>query len=240
LSELSILGFAAIPSELWVALWLTVRLAAVSTALLLALTLPLAGWINRSRSRISPMIEALASLPMVLPPTVIGFYLLIAFGSHSPLGHAWSELFGHALAFSFPGLVIGSVLYSLPYALQPIQAGLRELDAALIEAAVALGARPRRVFWQVMVPAARSGILAGASLSFAHTIGEFGVVLMLGGNIPGVTRVASIALYDEAQKLNYPVAHSYALLLLAISLAMLLLIAALRRRAQGPARPQLR
>ncbi|MDB5987999.1 MAG: molybdate transporter, inner rane subunit [Nevskia sp.] len=240
MSGSSIFGLAPIPDELWTALWLTVRLAAVSTALLLALTLPLAGWINRSRSRIGPMIEALASLPMVLPPTVIGFYLLIAFGNHSPLGRAWSDLFGHALAFSFPGLVVGSVLYSLPYALQPIQAGLRDLDAALIEAAVALGARPQQTFWRVMVPAARSGILAGAALSFAHTIGEFGVVLMLGGNIPGATRVASIALYDEAQKLNYAVAHTYALVLLAISFVMLLLIASLRRRSQGPARPQLR
>lgn len=240
MSESSISGFAAIPGALWVALWLTVRLAAVSTALLLAISLPLAGWINRSRSRAAPIIEALASLPMVLPPTVIGFYLLIAFGNHSPLGRAWLDLFGHSLAFSFPGLVIGSVLYSLPYALQPIQASLRDLDAALIEAAVALGAPPRTTFWRLMVPAARSGVLAGASLSFAHTIGEFGVVLMLGGNIPGVTRVASIALYDEAQKLNYAVAHSYALVLLAISFAMLLLIAGFRRRAQGPARPQLR
>jgi molybdate transport system permease protein len=231
--------FAGIPAELWRALWLTLRLATVSTVLLLMLTLPLAGWINRSRSRAAPMIEAIASLPMVLPPTVIGFYLLIAFGNHSPLGRAWLWMFGQSLAFTFSGLVIGSVLYSLPYALQPIQLALRELDAALIEAAVALGANRRKVFWQVMVPAARSGILAGGALSFAHTIGEFGVVLMLGGNIPGVTRVASIALYDETQNLNYTVAHRYALLLLMISFAMLLLIAGFRRQSQAAARPLL-
>jgi len=233
-------SFAGIPAELWRALWLTLRLAAVSTTLLLMLSLPLAGWINRSRSRAAPVIEALASLPMVLPPTVIGFYLLIAFGNHSPLGRAWLWTFGQSLAFTFSGLVIGSVLYSLPYALQPIQLALRELDAALIEAAVALGANRRTVFWRVMVPAARSGILAGGALSFAHTIGEFGVVLMLGGNIPGVTRVASIALYDEAQNLNYAVAHRYALLLLVISFAMLMLIASFRRQSQAAARPLLR
>lgn len=233
-------GLASLPPELWTALWLTVRLALASTALLLALSLPLAGWLERSRSRAAPMVEALATLPIVLPPTVIGFYLLLAFGSHSPLGRAWTELFGHSLAFSFPGLVVGSVLYSFPYALQPIQTGLRDVDAALVEAAVALGARRRPVFWKVMVPAARGGIFTGAALSFAHTMGEFGVVLMLGGNIPGVTRVASIALYDEAQKLNYAVAHTYALLLLALSFAMLLVIAALRRRHAASPRPRLR
>ncbi len=234
------ISLLALPAELWTALWLTVRLAGVSTLLLLAISLPLAGWINRTRSHAGAAIEALASLPMVLPPTVIGFYLLIAFGNQSPLGQAWTSLFGHALAFSFPGLVVGSVLYSLPYALQPIQVSLRELDAALIEAAVALGAKPRQTFWRVMVPAARSGIASGAALSFAHTIGEFGVVLMLGGNIPGVTRVASIALYDAAQNLNYAIAHTYALVLLAISFAMLLLIAALRKSNQRHARPHLR
>ena len=229
-----------LPRELWAALWLTIRLAAVSMALLLSLSIPLAGWLERSRSRAAPMVEALATLPIVLPPTVIGFYLLLAFGQQSPLGRAWTATFGHSLAFSFPGLVIGSVLYSLPYALQPIQTGLREVDASLIEASVALGAHRRQTFWKVMVPAARGSVLTAAALSFAHTMGEFGVVLMLGGDIPGVTRVASIALYDEAQKLNYAVAHLYALLLLAISFAMLLAIAGLRRRASGTPRPRLR
>ena len=224
--------------ELWVSLWLTMRLAATSTLILLALTLPLAGWMLRSRSRAVPVVEALVSLPIVLPPTVIGFYVLLALGSHSPLGRGWMALFGSSLAFSFQGLVVGSVIYSLPYAVQPIQTSLREVDPNLIEAACALGARARQVFWKIMVPVARNGILTGAALSFAHTMGEFGVVLMLGGNIPGVTRVASIALYDETQKLNYSVAHHYALVLLLASFLMLLFIAWLRRRTPAPARPQ--
>lgn len=224
--------------ELWTSLWLTMRLAATSTLILLALTLPLAGWMLRSRSRAVPVVEALVSLPIVLPPTVIGFYVLLALGSRSPLGRGWIALFGSSLAFSFQGLVIGSVIYSLPYAVQPIQTALREVDAGLIEAASALGARARQVFWKIMVPAARNGVLTGAALSFAHTMGEFGVVLMLGGNIPGVTRVASIALYDETQKLNYSVAHRYALVLLLVSFLMLMFIAWLRQRTPAPARPQ--
>lgn len=232
------MNFAGLPSELWISLWLTVRLAATSTLILLALTLPLAGWMQRSRSRAVPVVEALVSLPIVLPPTVIGFYVLLALGSHSPLGRGWIALFGTSLAFSFNGLVVGSVLYSLPYAVQPIHTALREVDPGLIEAACALGARARQVFWKIMVPVARNGILTGAALSFAHTMGEFGVVLMLGGNIPGVTRVASIALYDETQKLNYSVAHRYALVLLLASFLMLLFIAWLRRRTPAPARPQ--
>lgn len=229
---------AAIPPELWASLWLTVRLAATSTAILLFAGLPLAGWLNRSRSAAAPLVEALVTLPIVLPPTVIGFYVLLALGSRSPIGQAWAALFGSSLAFSFPGLVVGSVIYSLPYAVQPMQSALRDVDAGLVEAAASLGARARQIFWKVMVPAARNGVLTGAALSFAHTMGEFGVVLMLGGNIPGVTRVASIALYDETQTLNYSVAHSYALVLLASSFAMLLFIAWLRQRTPAPPRPQ--
>jgi molybdate transport system permease protein len=231
-------NFAALSPELWAALWLTVRLAAVSTLLLLALGLPLAGWLNRSRSRAAPLVEALATLPIVLPPTVIGFYLLLLLGGRGPIGRVWLSLFGSSLAFSFSGLVIGSVIYSLPYAVQPMQSALRDVDSGLIEAAFALGARSRQVFWNVMVPASRNGIITGVALSFAHTMGEFGVVLMLGGNIPGVTRVASIALYDETQKLNYSVAHTYALLLLLLSFVMLLFIAWLRQRTPALPRPK--
>ncbi len=231
------MSFALTP-ELWQALWLTIRLAGTSTLILLLIAVPLAGWLDRTRSHAAPVIEAMVTLPIVLPPTVIGFYLLVAFGSQSPLGRAWIDTFGHSLAFSFPGLVVGSVIYSLPFAVQPIQTAFRDVDAALIEAACALGARARQVFWRVVVPVARNGILTGAALSFAHTMGEFGVVLMLGGNIPGVTRVASIALYDETQKLNYPVAHAYALMLIAISLVMLMLIARLRRDAGERPRPR--
>ncbi|WP_293368118.1 molybdate ABC transporter permease subunit [Nevskia sp.] len=231
---------AGLTPALWQSLGLTMRLAAISTVILLAIALPLAGWLDRTRLKIAPWIEALVTLPIVLPPTVIGFYLLVGFGGGSWLGTGWQALFDSTLAFSFAGLVVGSVIYSLPFAVQPIQNAIREVDAALIEAGCALGARPRQVFWRVIVPAARNGILTGAALSFAHTMGEFGVVLMLGGNIPGATRVASIALYDETQLLNYPVAHSYALLLLAISFAMLMLIGLLRRGARQQARPKLR
>lgn len=231
---------AALTPQLWQSLALTMRLAAISTVILLAIALPLAGWLDRTRLHVAPWIEALVTLPIVLPPTVIGFYLLVGFGSGSLLGEGWRALFGGSLAFSFPGLVVGSVIYSLPFAVQPIQNAIRDVDAALIEAGCALGAKPRQVFWRVIVPASRNGILTGAALSFAHTMGEFGVVLMLGGNIPGATRVASIALYDETQLLNYPVAHSYALLLMAISFAMLMLIGILRRGTRQAARPKLR
>lgn len=232
------MNFATLSPELWASLWLTVRLAGTTTLILLALGLPLSGWLNRSRSAAAPLVEALVTLPIVLPPTVIGFYVLLALGNHSPIGQAWLALFGSPLAFSFPGLVVGSVLYSLPYAVQPMQSALREVERGLIESAFSLGAPLHPVFWRVMVPAARNGIVTGAALSFAHTMGEFGVVLMLGGNIPGVTRVASIALYDETQKLNYSVAHTYALVLLLSSLAMLLFIAWLRQRTPAAPRPQ--
>lgn len=235
------MSFAALTAALWQSLWLTIRLAATSTVILLAIALPLAGWLDRTRSRAGTVVEALVTLPIVLPPTVIGFYLLVAFGSQSPLGRIWIDIFGHSLAFSFPGLVVGSVIYSLPFAVQPIQTAFRDVDVALIEASSALGARARQTFWRVIVPAARGGILTGAALSFAHTMGEFGVVLMLGGNIPGVTRVASIALYDETQKLNYSVAHAYALVLMALSFILLFAIGVLRRRhGSGHERPQLR
>ncbi|MDR3415064.1 MAG: molybdate ABC transporter permease subunit [Nevskia sp.] len=229
---------APITPELWTSLWLTVRLAGISTLILLAVGVPLAGWLNRPASRLAPLVEALVSLPIVLPPTVIGFYVLLLVGSHSPVGRGWMAVFGTSLAFSFPGLVVGSVIYSLPYAVQPIQSALRDIDSSLIEAACALGAGARQVFWRIMVPAARNGIVTGAALSFAHTMGEFGVVLMLGGNIPGVTRVASIALYDETQTLNYGVAHSYALVLLLCSFAMLLLIGRLRQPMPTWSRPR--
>jgi molybdate transport system permease protein len=231
-------SFAALTPELWQSLWLTVRLAAVSTVILLLIAVPLAGWLDRTRSRLAPLVEALATMPIVLPPTVIGFYLLLTLGSQSPVGQVWMRLFGHSLAFSFSGLVIGSVIYSLPFAVQPIQTALRDVDAALIEAATALGARWRQTFWRVVIPAAKGGLYTGTALSFAHTMGEFGVVLMLGGNIPGVTRVASIALYDETQQLNYPAANAFALVLLVLSFLMLLVIALLRRRRDVRPRPR--
>ncbi len=221
--------FTHLPAEFWQALWLTMRLAFVATLFLLLLGLPLAHWLNYSRWRGVVFIETLVTLPIVLPPTVIGFYLLVVFAPQRTLGAWWQSLTGHALAFSFSGLVIGSVIYSLPFAIQPFQAALRSVPAEVLDAARIDGASAFRSFWHVLLPLAGRGISVGIVLSYAHTIGEFGVVLMLGGSIPGQTRVASIALYDEVQKLNYPLAHAYALVLLAVSFVLILGMSFLRR-----------
>jgi molybdate transport system permease protein len=217
-------------SELWQALWLTGRLAFSTSLVLLMLGVPLALLLNSHRLPFTSFIEALVSLPIVLPPTVIGFYLLILLSPHSAIGGFWVKMTGQSLTFSFPGLLIGSVLYSLPYAVQPFQAGLKTVSRDVLEAA-SLDAKPFDVLLHIHLPLARRGILVGSTLSFAHTVGEFGVVLMLGGSIPGKTRVASIALYDEVQKLNYPVAHGYAIVLLVISFILLSAIAYVNRRS---------
>jgi len=218
------------PPELWSAVGLTLRLALVSSLVLLVLGIPLANWLNTSRFRGVILIETLVSLPIVLPPTVIGFYLLMVMAPQQPVGAAWVSVFGHPLPFSFAGLVAGSVIYSLPFAVQPFQAAFRGVGRETIQSGLALGLTRRQVFWSIVLPLSKHGILTGVSLSFAHTMGEFGVVLMLGGNIPGQTRVASIALYDEAQKLNYGSAHAYAIVLLAISFSILVGIAFLQRK----------
>jgi molybdate transport system permease protein len=218
--------------ELWQALWLTLWLAFASTLILLAAGIPLALWLNGRRSRLAAVIEALVTMPIVLPPTVIGFYLLVLFAPDQPVGSVWLGLTGHTLAFSFAGLVVGSVIYSLPFAVQPFQAAFKAVPRNYIDVARNLGASRWHVFWTIVLPLARRGVGVGVMLSFAHTLGEFGVVLMLGGSIPGKTRVASIALYDEVQKLNYPQAHAYALVLLAISFALVLAMALLQRRSK--------
>ncbi|PWF41222.1 molybdate ABC transporter permease subunit [Massilia glaciei] len=218
------------PPELWEAIGLTLRLALASSLVLLVIGIPLANWLNTSRMRGIVFVETLVGLPIVLPPTVIGFYLLTAMAPQQPLGAAWVSVFGQPLPFSFAGLVAGSVVYSLPFAVQPFQAAFRGVGRELVQSGLALGLTRRQVFWSIVLPLSRHGILTGVSLSFAHTMGEFGVVLMLGGNIPGQTRVASIALYDEAQKLNYDAAHAYAIVLLAISFAILVVIALVQRR----------
>ncbi|MBW0000797.1 MAG: molybdate ABC transporter permease subunit [Verrucomicrobia bacterium] len=217
--------------DLWQELGLTLRLAGITTAILVALGIPLAAWLNRRSGRFAVLLEAIVSLPIVLPPTVLGFYLLIFLApSHFP-GSIWRRWFGHPLSFSFEGIVFGSVLYSLPFAVQPFQAALRGVPATVLEAA-SLEASPWQVFVFVRVPLAARGLLVGATLAFAHTVGEFGVVLLVGGNIPGQTRVASIALYDAVQNLDYGMAHRFALVLLTLSLALLIVTAWMQRNGR--------
>lgn len=223
-------SFLGLPPALWQSLWLTLRLSAITTLVLGAVGIPLAHWLNTTRNRLAPLLETLVGLPIVLPPTVIGFYLLVAFSPNHPPGRWWRSLTGEPLAFTFTGLVIASVFYSLPFAVQPFQAALRAVPPDLIDAGSTLGATPRRVFWRVHVPLAWRGIAAGLTLGFAHTLGEFGVVLMIGGAIPGVTKVASIALYDEVQALAYPQAHAFAATLLALAFVLLLVVTLLQRR----------
>jgi molybdate transport system permease protein len=217
------------------ALWLTLKLAASTTAILLAIALPLAWWIASGRGVARALTQAVVALPLVLPPTVLGYYLLVLLGPLTWPGRLLMKMFGHPLAFSFSGLLVGSVLYSLPFAVQPLVAGFKAVDTGYVEAAEGLGVRPFTVFLSVVLPLARASLLTSAVLAFTHTVGEFGVVLMLGGNIPGATRTLSISLYDQVQEFNYAAANRTALLLLAISLAALLaiyLVPALRR-AEG-------
>lgn len=214
----------------WQAFWLTIRLALVVTVLLVIIGLPLAYWIAFSRWRWKFIVEAIVALPIVLPPTVLGFYVLIALGHRGPLGLWWESITGHTLAFTFEGLVIGSVLYSMPFAIQPFASSLSSVDANLIAASAVLGASKLRTFWRVMLPLSISGLLTGIALTFAHTMGEFGVVLMVGGNIPGVTRTLSINIYDQVQNLDYASANTTALVLIVIAFVLLSLVYSLNRR----------
>lgn len=212
------------------AFWLTIRLAVLVAAVLLVLGLPIAYWIAFSRWRWKFLAEAVVALPIVLPPTVLGFYLLVALGSRSPLGRWWQSLTGHTLAFTFAGLVIGSIVYSLPFAVQPFAASFALVDAKLMAASATLGASRVQTFFRVILPLSLPGIVTGVALSFAHTMGEFGVVLMVGGNIPGVTRTVSIDIFDKVQAFNYAAANRTALLLLAISFAVLSLVYGVNRK----------
>ncbi|OFW30003.1 MAG: molybdenum ABC transporter permease subunit [Acidobacteria bacterium RIFCSPLOWO2_02_FULL_65_29] len=212
------------------AILLSVKLAAVVAAILLGVGLPIAYWLTFSRWRWKFLAEAVVALPLVLPPTVLGFYVLVAIGARSPVGRLWTSWTGHGLAFTFEGLVIASVLYSLPFAVQPIAAAFSQVDASLIEASSTLGASERRTFFRIILPLSLEGVIAGAVLAFAHTIGEFGVVLMVGGNLPGATRTVSIAIYDSVQALDYAAANRTALLLLAFSFVVLALVYGLRRK----------
>jgi len=224
--------FLGLPGPLWQSLGLTFELAAVTTVILGIVGLPLAHWLNTSRRALAPIVETLVALPLVLPPTVIGFYLLIGFSPDHPPGSWWVALTGHSLAFTFAGLVIGSVIYSLPFAVQPFQVALKSVPQEQLDACAAHGAPPWHVWTRVHLPLASRGIAAGLTLGFAHTLGEFGVVLMIGGSIPGVTKVASIALYDEVQTLDYSRAHAFAAILLVLSFLLILTATLLRRREQ--------
>ena len=204
------------------ALWLTLRLAVGATAILLGVALPLAWWIVSGRGVARAVVQALVALPLVLPPTVLGYYLLVAMGPMTAPGRWMIRMLGHPLAFSFEGLLVGSVLYSLPFAVQPLVAGFGAVERGYLEAAAMLGARPGRVFWSVLLPMSRGAVVTAGVLAFTHTVGEFGVVLMLGGNIPGATRTLSIALYDQVQELDYGAADRTAGVLLGVSFVALL------------------
>lgn len=214
----------------WQALWLTIRLAVLVAAVLVVLGLPIAYWIAFSRWRWKFLAEAVVALPIVLPPTVLGFYVLVALGSRSPLGRWWQSLTGHTLAFTFAGLVIGSMIYSLPFAVQPFAASFALVDPRLMAASSTLGASRLQTFFRVILPLSLPGLVSGVALSFAHTMGEFGVVLMIGGNIPGITRTVSIDIYDQVQAFNYSAANQTALLLLVISFAVLSLVYGVNRK----------
>ena len=223
------------PTELEV-IGLTASLATVTTLILLVLGTPLAWWLAQRRSNASAVVEALVALPLVLPPTVLGFYLLLALAPDSALGQLWQQLTGTRLAFSFSALVIGSVIYSLPFVVQPLQSAFQSLPRDLLDAGATLGASPLDQFRYLVIPLSRRSFVAAASLGFAHTIGEFGVVLMIGGNIPGETQVLSIALYDQVETLRFDEAHRMAGGLVIFSLLLLFLI----YRHNGPAARRVR
>ena len=216
------------------AILLTVKLASVVTVLLLLIGTPIAWWLANTRSWLKPPLEAIVSLPIVLPPTVLGFYLLVSMGPNGPVGHFTQALGLGTLPFTFAGLVVASVFYSLPFVVQPIQNAFASINPGLLEAAATLRARPWDRFFTVALPLARPGFLTAAVLGFAHTVGEFGVVLMVGGNIPGQTRVVSVQIYDHVEALEYTQAHELSIVLIGFSFVTLLLLYAFNRRVAAP------
>ena len=216
--------------SVWPAIWLTLQLAAISTVILLIIALPLGWWLATTKARTKPLFEAITALPLVLPPTVLGFYLLVLMSPDTALGGFWVRATGDTLAFSFTGLVIASVIYSLPFAVQPMQSAFSTIPKNTLEAARTLGATSRDAFFSISLPMARRGFITATVLSFAHTIGEFGVVLMVGGNIPGKTRVISIEIFTAVETLDYRTAHLLSFWLLVFSLAVLTLVYFLNRR----------
>jgi molybdate transport system permease protein len=214
----------------WTAIWVTLQLAALTSSALLVIGLPIAYWLSFSRWRWKFLVESVVALPLVLPPTVLGFYILVAIGPHSPIGRFYAEIVGRPLPFTFQGLLFASILYSLPFAVQPFAAAFEQVDRKLIEASWTLGLSKLKTFFKLIMPLSTAGLITGAVLSFAHTLGEFGVVLMVGGNIEGVTRTVSIDIYDEVQALNYASAGKTALFLLIVSYGVLLWVYAMNRR----------
>ncbi len=226
-------GWFADAASAWSAVVLTVQLASVTTVLLLIVATPLAWWLSQTTSRWRAPILAFVTLPLVLPPTVLGFYLLVAMGPQGWLGQ-WTQAMGWGLlSFTFSGLVLGSMVFSLPFAVQPLQHSFEAMGRRPMEVAATLGARPLDAFFTVAVPLARPGMVTAAILSFAHTVGEFGVVLMIGGNVPGQTRVVSTQIYGHVEAMEYPQAHALALGMLVFSFVVLLALAAVKRRWPG-------
>ncbi|WP_447983555.1 molybdate ABC transporter permease subunit [Nitrospira sp. Nam74] len=215
----------------WIAISVTFQLATLTALILLVVGLPIAYWLTFSRWRWKFLVESVVALPLVLPPTVLGFYILVAIGPHSPVGQLYTRLVGHPLPFTFEGLLIASILYSLPFAVQPFSAGFDQVDRRLLEASWTLGVSRLATFFKLVLPLSMAGMVTGIVLSFAHTLGEFGVVLMVGGNIEGETRTVSIDIYDEVQSLNYAGAAKTALFLLVISYTVLLVVYAMNRKA---------
>src|SRR6516225_6722054 len=216
------------------ALFLSLRLALTVASILLIIALPLAYWLAFTSWRGKFLLESIVALPLVLPPTVLGFYALIALGPRGFLGRVWQQAFGHSLAFTFPGLVVASLFYSLPFAVQPLLSSFESLDRRLLDASSILGAGRARTLFRVILPLSWPGLITAGVLSFAHTLGEFGVVLMVGGNLPGVTRTVSIDIYDRVQALDYAGAHRTALLLLLVSFVVRSIVYGINRRMWSP------
>ena len=214
----------------WTAISVTFQLATLTAAILLLIGLPIAYWLTFSQWRWKFLVESVVALPLVLPPTVLGFYILIAIGPYSPIGRLYTDLVGHPLPFTFEGLLLASVLYSLPFAVQPFASAFDQVDRRLLEASWTLGVSRLATFFKLIVPLSAAGVVTGVVLSFAHTLGEFGVVLMVGGNIEGETRTVSIDIYDEVQALNYAGAAKTAMFLLIISYTVLLVVYAMNRK----------
>ena len=232
------MNFSGMTPGEWQAIWLTAKLAGLTTLILLLLSAPLAWWLARSSSRLVNSVAALVSLPLVLPPTVIGFYLLIVLGPQGAVGGTLERLGLAHLAFSFWGILVGSIIYSLPFAVQPLREAFGAIDTRLLDAAATMRAGALDRFFSVVLPLSRGGILTAVVITFAHTVGEFGVIAMLGGSIAGETRVVSIAIYDYTQALDYGAAHRLSAILLGFSFLTLLLFYAINQRVMNPLKPR--